>query len=68
MTRGCEGIEGAAPLGSRILFRPEDGSREVLVSYMSRATPGWVTGIDAFNVDTMRLTRVVMAFRGEPVP
>lgn len=66
MTRGCDGIVGAAPLGSWVLYRPDDGSREVIVRYMSRGTPGWVTGIDAFSVDTMRLTRIVMAFRGEP--
>jgi hypothetical protein len=66
MSRGCEGIEDTAPLGSRVLYRPDDSSREVHVSYMSRAAPGWVTGIDAFSVDTMRLTRVIMAYRGEP--
>jgi hypothetical protein len=27
--RGCDGIEWTAPLGSRILYRPDDGGREV---------------------------------------
>lgn len=66
MVQGCDGIEYSAPLGSRILYRPADGSREVHVSYMSRATPGWVTGIDAFSIDTMRLTRVILPYVGEP--
>lgn len=66
MVQGCDGIEYSAPLGSRVLYRPDDGSREVHVSYMSRATPGWVTGIDAFSIDTMRLVRVILPYVGEP--
>jgi len=68
MVQGCDGIEYSAPLGSRVLHRPADGSREVHVSYMSRATPGWVTGIDAFSIDTMRLVRVILPYVGEPPP
>lgn len=66
IAQGCDGIEYSAPLGSRVLYRPGDGSREVHVSYMSRATPGWVTGIDAFSIDTMRLVRVILPYVGEP--
>ncbi len=64
LARGCEGIEWTAPLGARILYRPDDGSREVHVRYMSRGSRGLVTGIDAFSVDTMRLIRVIMSYNG----
>ncbi len=65
LARSCDGIEWTAPLGTRILYRPDDGSREVHVRYMSRSTPGFVTGIDAFDIDTMRLVRVIMSYRKE---
>jgi hypothetical protein len=61
---GCDGIEWTAPLGSRVLYRPDDGRREVHVKYMSRATHGLVTGIDAFSIDTLRLIRVIMPYNG----
>jgi hypothetical protein len=64
LARGCDGIEWTAPLGSRVLYRPDDGSREVHVKYMSRATRGLVTGIDAFSIDTLRLIRVIMTYNG----
>jgi len=64
LARGCDGIEWTAPLGSRVLYRPDDGSREVHVKYMSRATPGLVTGVDAFSFDTLRLIRVIMPYNG----
>ena len=67
LARSCEDIEWTAPLGARILYRPDDGSREVIVRYMSRSTPGWVTGIDAFDIDTMRLVRVIQEYTREPV-
>lgn len=65
LQRSCDGIEWTAPLGARILYRPDDGSREVHVRYMSRGTRGFVTGIDAFDIDTMRLKRVIMPYTGE---
>lgn len=64
LARGCDGIEWTAPLGSRVLYRPDDGSREVHVKHMSRATPGLVTGVDAFSIDTLRLIRVIMPYNG----
>jgi hypothetical protein len=64
LPRSCDGIEWTAPLGSRVLYRPDDGSREVHVKYMSRATTGLVTGIDAFSIDTLRLIRVIMPYNG----
>jgi hypothetical protein len=64
LARGCDGIEWTAPVGSRVLYRPDDGRREVHVKYMSRATHGLVTGIDAFSIDTLRLIRVIMPYNG----
>ena len=65
LARSCDGVEWTAPLGARILYRPDDGSREVIVRYMSRNTPGFVTGIDAFDIDTMRLLRVIQSYTKE---
>jgi hypothetical protein len=67
LARSCDDIEWAAPLGALVLYRPDDGSREVHVKYMSRNTPGFVTGIDAFDIDTLRLLRVIQAYTKETV-
>ncbi len=64
LTRGCEGIENTAPLGSRVLYRPGASSREVHVRYMSTSYAGVVSGIDAFNMDTLRLVRVIQPYQG----
>ncbi len=65
LPRACGGIEHAAPLDSRVLFRPDDRSRTVHVRYMSTSTPGEVIGIDVFNIDTGRLVRVLQRY-GDP--
>ncbi len=61
LPRACDGIENTAPFGSRILYRPDDGSRTVQVWYMSTGERGIVIGIDLFNIDTRRLVRVIKA-------
>ena len=65
LPRGCDGVENTAPIGSRVLFRPDDRSRTVHVRYMSPSTPGEVIGIDVFNIDTGRLVRVLQRY-GDP--
>ncbi len=65
LPRACDAIEHTAPLDSRVLFRPDDGSRTVHVRYMSTFTPGEVIGIDVFDIDTGRLVRVLQRY-GEP--
>ena len=65
LARSCDDIEWTAPLGSLVLYRPDDGSREVHVRYMSSNTPGFVTGIDAFDIDTLRLVRVIQEYTRE---
>ncbi len=59
LSRSCENIEFSAPLGSRVLRRPKDGSRDMVVWYMDTSERGKIEGIDVFNVDTGRLIRVV---------
>ena len=57
---GCSGIEYSAPLGSVVLFRPRDGSRNVHVCWMSTSETAVVDGIDAFSVDKLRLVREIL--------
>ena len=57
---GCSGIEYTAPLGSVVLYRPRDGSRNVHVCWMSTSETGIVDGIDAFSVDKLRLVREIL--------
>ncbi len=64
LTRSCDGIENTAPLGSRVLYRPDDKSRTVEVRYMSRSHPGEVTGIDLFNIDSRNLVRIIQSYNG----
>jgi len=58
--QGCDNIENAVNLGGVILYRPRDGSRNVHVCYMSRGVQGVVDGIDAVNVDRLRVVRVIL--------
>lgn len=57
---GCNGIEYSAPLGSVVLYRPRDGSRNVHVCWMSTSETAVVDGIDAFSVDKLRLVREIL--------
>ena len=64
LSRSCDGIENVAPLGSRVLYRPDNNSRTVEVRYMSTSHPGEVTGIDLFNIDTRNLVRIIQSYNG----
>ncbi len=64
LPRSCDGIENVAPLGSRVLYRPDNKSRTVEVRYMSRSHPGEVTGIDLFNIDNGNLVRIIQSYNG----
>ena len=59
MAQTCDGIEYSAPLGSQILYRPDDGSRIVAVCFVSRSEPREIIGIDLFDVDSGRLVQVL---------
>ena len=59
LQRSCDGIENTAPIGEYIMFRPQ-GQRVVHVCLMSSNTVGVVDGIDAFDIDRMRLVRVIL--------
>ena len=65
LARSCDDVEWTTPFGPLILYRPADGSREVQVRYMSRSTPRFVTGIDAFDFGTLRLLRVMQEYTRE---
>lgn len=64
--QGCRGIEYAAPLGSRILYRPDDGTRRVVVCYLSTSDPREIIGADLFDVDSGRLLEVLQHYGEEP--
>lgn len=63
--RSCDGIESTAPVGAEILYRPEDGSRRVVVCILSQASRYEIVGIDLYDVDTGRLVAVLQDF-GDP--
>lgn len=65
--RGCEGIGWVAPLGSRIAYRPADGSRTVVICYMDPGERGIIIGIDVFNIDNQRLLDVLLRFDDEHI-
>ena len=67
MNRSCEGIELAAPQGTRLLYRPDDGSRRVVVCYMHTSHIGEIIGVDVFNMDNQRLIETIMKV-GDPPP
>lgn len=63
----CDGIEWEARPGDVVVYRPEDGSRMVVVCYMSMAERGVIDGVDVFDVDTGELIEVIRR-HGEPPP
>ena len=66
-SQSCDQIEREAPPGSRVLYRPADGSRRIVVCYMSPGEWGVITGADVFNLDTGRNIEVLQRI-GEPPP
>lgn len=66
-SRTCDGIEGLAPRGSQVVYRPEDGSHHVLVCYMSLTERARIDGVDVFDIDTGRHLEVIQGMRDPPV-
>jgi len=64
--RTCDGIEFAAPPGSSVLYRPDDGSRRVVVCYLDLSDPGVIVGVDVFDIDTGRHIEVILSRKGPP--
>jgi hypothetical protein len=64
--RTCDGIEFAAPPGSSVLYRPDDGSRRVVVCYLDVSDPGVIVGVDVFDIDTRRHIEVILSRKGPP--
>lgn len=65
-SQGCRGIEYVAPLGSRILYRPDDGTRRVVVCYLSTSEPRRIIGVDVFDMDNGRLLDVLQRYGDDP--
>ncbi len=66
MNRACDGIELAAPQGTRLLYRPDDNSRRVVVCYMHTSHVGEIIGVDVFNMDNGRLLETIMKVGDAP--
>lgn len=63
----CDGLEQRVEPGSAILYRPKDGSRNVVVCYISPAERGLIYGADRFDIDTRQHVEVLIP-RGGPAP
>lgn len=63
--RDCDGLQHSAPYGAQILYRPDDGSRTVVVCYLGTEPPRRIVGMDLFDIDNGRLVRVIQEY-GEP--
>ncbi len=66
-SQACDQIEREAPVGSRVVYRPADGSRRIVVCYMSPAERGVIIGVDVFDLDTRRNIEVLQRL-GDPPP
>ena len=67
LMRNCDGIENTAPLGVRILYRLDDGSRRVVVCYMSTSERNEIIGVDLFDFNTGRLIRALQKRDDPPI-
>ena len=54
--------------GTRLLYRPDDGTRRVVVCYMHTSHVGEIIGVDVFNMDNGRLIETIMKVGGTPPP
>jgi len=63
----CDGLEQRVEPGSAILYRPKDGSRNVVVCYISPAERGLIYGADRFDIDTRQHVEVLIP-RGGAAP
>ncbi len=54
-----------APLGSRVLYRPDDGSRKVFMCYLNTSEPREIIGIDVYDMDNRQIIDVLQR-RGDP--
>jgi len=66
-TRECRDIEYEANPGEVVLYRPDDGSRRVVVCYMSVEERGRIDGVDVYDIDSGDLLEVIQR-HGEPGP
>lgn len=62
----CEGLEDRVEPGSAILYRPDDGSRNAVVCYISPAQRGLIYGADLFDIDTRQHIQVLIPRGGDP--
>jgi len=65
--RDCDGIEWLTELGDIVLYRPEDGRRQVVVCYMSLHDRGVIDAVEVFSLDNLKIIEVVQR-HGEPPP
>ena len=63
--RDCDDIEWDAEPRHTILYRPNDGSRHVVVCYMSDSERGRIDDVEVFDIDTRRFIQVIQR-HGEP--
>ena len=66
LSQGCDGIEYSAPPGSKIVYRPDDGTRRVVVCYLSPSEPRQIIGVDVFDMDSQRLLEVLQRYGEDP--
>jgi len=62
----CDGIEDRVEPGSAILYRPADGSRNVVICYVSPSERGLIYSADLFNIDTREHVKVLIPRWGDP--
>lgn len=63
----CRNIEYEADPGGVVVYRPDDGSRRLVVCYMSVAERGRIDGVDVYDIDTGDLLEIIQR-HGEPPP
>jgi hypothetical protein len=66
LPQDCDSIEYSTPPGSRILYRPDDGTRRVVVCYLSPSETGRIIGVDVFDMDSQRLLEVLQSYGEDP--
>lgn len=62
----CEGIEDRVEPGSAIIYRPTDGSRNVVICYVSPTERGLIYSADLFDIDTRQHIKVLIPIWGTP--
>lgn len=65
--RDCDDLEGIADPGQIILFRPTDGSGQIVVCHMDPLERGLIDAVEVFDINTGELVEVIQR-HGEPPP